>query len=177
LATSYMGRRHFRPSVPGLAAVVALHVAVIYALVNGLQGMLVSKPVPPMAAGPAAPRAMPPVTVVQHVGPVPPTPQNERDRPVTPPHVGGGAPGADYPAAYAGTGRSGRVVVDCMIEADGVPTNNRVLNVAGGSAFAPATMLWLTGPGHPVYRPAMQDGKPRAEKRKWVVTFLPPDEP
>jgi hypothetical protein len=143
-----MGRRHFRPSVPGLAAVVALHVAAIYALVNGLQGMLVSKPVPPMAAGPAAP-----------------------------PHVGGGAPGADYPAAYAGTGRSGRVVVDCMIEADGVPTNCRVLNVAGGSACAPATMLWLTGPGRPVYRPAMQDGKPRAEKRKWVVTFLPPDEP
>jgi hypothetical protein len=64
-----------------------------------------------------------------------------------------------------------------MIEADGVPTTCRVLDVAGGAAFAPTTVLWLTGPGRPAYRPAMQDGKPRAEERKWVVTFQAPDEP
>jgi protein TonB len=69
---SYVDRRHLPPSLPGLAAVVALHVAVIHALVNGLQGTLVSKPILPITArviesvlrAPSPPLPLsPPVTV------------------------------------------------------------------------------------------------------------------
>jgi hypothetical protein len=61
-----------------------------------------------------------------------------------------------------------------MIEANGIPTDCRVLSATGGPAFAAETLRWLTASGHPVYRPATLNGVPQRERHEWVVQFDPP---
>ncbi|MEJ0045683.1 MAG: energy transducer TonB [Rhodospirillales bacterium] len=80
-----------------------------------------------------------------------------------------------YPEAFADSGRAGRVAVDCVIEVTGNPSHCRVVSASGGAAFAAETMRWLTGPAHPVYRPAIRDGQPRREDHQWVVSFQAPE--
>jgi len=80
-----------------------------------------------------------------------------------------------YPEIYEDSAHSGKVTVDCIIEVDGNPTHCVVVNASGGSAFAAETMRWLTGPAHPVYRPAVRDGQAQREEHQWVVSFQPPE--
>jgi protein TonB len=87
----------------------------------------------------------------------------------------GGDRSPAYPEIYEESARPGKVTVDCIIEVDGNPTHCVVLNAAGGSAFAAETMRWLTGPAHPVYRPAVRDGQAQREEHQWVVSFQPPE--
>ncbi len=202
-------------SLSGLAAVVTLHVIVIYALVTGLQTPRAAFVPPPMRTHvidavtppPPPPPPAPVLVTPQHltlptpeivVAPSPatqtkvtvprlssieapapmPLPYAPAPRPedlFTPAHVVAGNPSPTYPDAYQDTGKIGRATVDCVIETTGVPTQCRVLASSGGSAFAAETMRWLTGPSHPVYRPAMHDGRPRREEHQWQVRFEAPE--
>jgi protein TonB len=90
-------------------------------------------------------------------------------------HIIGGDPAPAYPDSYTGTDRAGRVMVDCVIQPNGVPTDCRIVDAQGGAAFANETLRWLNGPHHPVYRPAMRDGQTQREEHQWVVSFQPQD--
>ncbi len=85
----------------------------------------------------------------------------------------GGAPAPAYPDAYQSAAHPGHVIVDCTIETTGTPTNCRVLGATGGEAFAIATLRWLTGPSHPVYRPALKSGVAQREQHQWTIDFEP----
>jgi protein TonB len=213
---SYLQRqRNPLQSLSGLAAVVTLHIIVIYALIVGLKtprAAFVPPPMttqvidtlapppspPPPAPGLVTPQpltlpapeivlARPPETHAQVTAPrtaaheaLPPVPHPSvptanPEYVLTTAHVIAGSPGPAYPDTYQDTGKIGRVTVDCVIETTGAPTQCRVLAAVGGSAFATETLRWLTGPSHPVYRPAMHDGLPRREEHQWVVRFEAPE--
>jgi protein TonB len=87
----------------------------------------------------------------------------------------GGDRSPAYPAIYEDSARPGKVRVDCIIETDGNPTHCVVLEASGGAAFAAETIRWLTGPAHPVYRPAVRDGQAQREEHQWVISFQPPE--
>jgi len=67
---------------------------------------------------------------------------------------------------------SGLVVVDCMIETDGQPTDCHVLRSEGGEAFAAKTLAWLTGKDRPHYKADMHNGVAVRERHSWVITFM-----
>jgi len=197
-------------SLPGLAAVATLHVALIYALMCGMRTNIVEilappvkmrvvdnvmpppPPPPPPAPTLVQPRAIPlappdiilaappehaPLTtrVAPLPAPTPPTSSPQRqEHDFTPAQILSGSPSPDYPEAYADDPRSGQVIVDCVIEITGVPTQCRAVHSSGGPAFAAETLRWLTGPSHPTYRPAVRDGAPRREEHQWKVMFEPP---
>jgi protein TonB len=132
-------------------------------------------PLPEIAvAPPALPHAVTVPTGRPLAPTVPAAPPVRVEHAFEPAYVVAGSPAPDYPEAYNDSARDGRVVVDCVIETSGVPTQCRVMQARGGPAFAAATLRWLTGPGHPVYRPAVRDGQPRREEHSWVVLFQPP---
>ena len=69
------------------------------------------------------------------------------------------------------TPRSGLVVVACMIEVDGQPTDCHILRSEGDKALAAATLAWLTGKNRPHYKPDMRNGVAVRERHSWVITF------
>jgi protein TonB len=87
----------------------------------------------------------------------------------------GGERSPAYPEIYEDSARPGKVTVDCIIEVDGNPTHCVVVDASGGAAFAAETIRWLTGPAHPVYRPAVRDGRAQREEHQWAVSFQPPE--
>jgi len=202
-----------RPSLPSLAAVVALHVVVIYAfmhvmgiaivtprlptMVRMIPDTLPPPPEPPKIAVlpdmPAPTIAVPRIEIkLPPAVPPPdapratsntPSPPNAAARNAAPPAVGhssqppqfvAGDRAPVYPDAYADRARAGRVVVDCVIETTGQPTACRVVTSTGGAAFATETLRWLSGPGHPMYRPSSRDGLAVREEHQWAVSFEPP---
>ena len=104
----------------------------------------------------------------------PPRPQAAPDNVFSASKIIGGPRDPGYPDQYADSGRTGRVTVDCFIETDGRPSNCRVLNSAGGAAFAAQTMNWLQNQGVR-YRPTTRNGVPQREEHQWVVTFQAPE--
>jgi len=68
--------------------------------------------------------------------------------------------------------RAGRVVVDCVIDAQGHPGACRVISTAGGGAFGTSVMRWLDS-GCVRFRPAIRHGVPASEEHRWAVTFQP----
>ncbi len=93
------------------------------------------------------------------------------DKPFSPVPEAGGAPA--YPAELAAEGKPGRVGVTCQIQADGTPSGCKAVARNGGSAFATATLAWLTH-GRVRYRPVTLHGKPVAATRSWTISI---DEP
>ena len=207
--------RHPWLNLPGLAAVVALHVVVIYAFMHvmgvvnvtprlpTMVRMIPDTPPPPAPPQIATPDMPAPALVVPHIEiKLPPAvPQPDAPRATTDKHatqlvtarVGAAPPAAHpsgaaslppqfvsgdrapaYPEAYTDNARPGRVVVDCVIETTGQPTACRVVDSSGGPAFASATMRWLSGPSHPLYRPSSKNGHPVREEHQWAVSFEPP---
>ncbi len=198
-------------SLPGLGAVILLHLGLIYALLNGLGTNIVEKfapppaariidvvpptpsPPPPPAPDITAPQALvvplPEVTIAHPALPHAPLATTHTPLPAAPAPRAPGSAEHDfqasqlvagerapaYPEAFADSGRAGRVAVDCVIEVTGNPSHCRVVSASGGAAFAAETMRWLTGPAHPVYRPAIRDGQPRREDHQWVVSFQAPE--
>jgi protein TonB len=129
---------------------------------------------------PHAPPPLPRAPVAFGAAPAPPgavathaqTPQ--ADTAFSPSAILGGAPAPGYPGVYEDAARSGRVTVDCTIETNGDPAGCRIVNSLGGPAFATETLRWLTGPTHPLYKPALRGGVAQREEHQWVVLFEPP---
>ncbi len=96
------------------------------------------------------------------------------DTAFSPSAIMGGAPMPNYPDIYENAARTGQVTVDCTIEPDGNPAGCRIVKSLGGAAFAAETLRWLTGPGHPVYKPALRGGVAQREEHQWAVLFEPP---
>jgi protein TonB len=199
-------------SVPAITGVALLHVALIYAVMNGLghnniprppphtvmwvipDQVLPPPPPPPVAPDihapalknfvpapvvpPTAPAGPAPHPAIGSVPPLPgrlATPANApADTAFSPSAILGGVRAPEYPDAYIDAAKPGRVTVDCMIGTDGQPADCKILNAEGGAAFATETLRWLTGPSHPVYRPAVRGGIKQREEHRWVVTFQPP---
>jgi protein TonB len=129
----------------------------------------VTFPPPPLPSAPVA---------TSHV-PAPPAPAPRAAAPAEQPfqasQIIGGDRSPAYPEVYEDSAIPGNVMVDCIIEVDGNPTNCHMVRATGGSAFATETMRWLTGPRHPVYRPAVRDGQAQREEHQWVISFQPPE--
>jgi protein TonB len=204
--------RHPMHNATGFAVVALLHMALIYALVNGFATVITERAAPPMTArilNPVPPQPAPPTlpapdlpvpliflprvelkaappparpNTPSAVNQTPPTStpvgtgprQAPADTKFSPSTVVGGEPAPSYPPAYEDAERPGQVTVDCVIEMNGYPSGCRIVHAAGGEAFAAETLRWLTGPGHPIYRPALQGGVPQRMEHQWVVTFEPP---
>jgi protein TonB len=130
----------------------------------------VPQPPPPLPRAPVAVGHTP-----APLGPIRPTAHTaEQDVAFSPSAILGGAPAPSYPETYEDAARAGQVTVDCTIETDGNPAGCRVVKALGGAAFAAETLRWLTGPGHPVYKPALRGGVAQREEHQWVVLFEPP---
>jgi hypothetical protein len=84
--------------------------------------------------------------------------------------IAGGTP--PYPLDYVRDGRAGEVSVDCTIDPDGEPEHCRVRDLLGGRRFAEATVNWLNS-GTVRFAPAMRNGVPVAEERRWRIAFPP----
>jgi TonB family protein len=84
----------------------------------------------------------------------------------------GGAPA--YPAAYEmdGSGRNGRVTVDCRIDTNGAPSGCRVVSSSGGSRFGSSVLNWL-GSGQVRFAPILRNGQATAETHQWSINFQP----
>jgi predicted Zn finger-like uncharacterized protein len=130
----------------------------------------VAKPViTPLPARPAAtletaaPAALPAPMVK-------PAAAQEESRSFVPVPVSGGAP--EYPSEYADDGRTGQVLVSCMIEADGMPNDCHATSLEGGNAFSVSVLQWL-GSGRVRYRPALRGGQPVARLEHWNMTINP----
>jgi len=124
---------------------------------------------PPLPNAPSATSHVP--------GPVAPAPRMAvlAEQPFRASQIIGGERSPAYPEIYEDSARPGKVTVDCIIEVDGNPTHCLVVDASGGAAFAAETIRWLTGPAHPVYRPAVRDGQAQREEHQWVVSFQPPE--
>lgn len=83
-----------------------------------------------------------------------------------------GSSDPDYPKEYAGTGQHGSVSVDCLIRPDGHATDCHRLQSSGGPRFVDAVLHWLAKP-ETHFRPAEQDGKNIASRRRLDVQFAP----
>lgn len=129
---------------------------------------------------PASPPPLPRAPLAVGTAPAPrsaPAPGAKRPQAETafsPSAILGGAPAPGYPEIYEDGARTGQVTVDCTIETNGNPAGCRIVKALGGAAFAAETLRWLTGPGHPVYKPALRGGVAQREEHQWVVLFEPP---
>jgi hypothetical protein len=165
--------RHPLISLPGLAAALALNIGAVYAFEHFLNGISVEPRLPTLVRLVAPPA---PVRAVAEPGQPPASSgtasfTNAADQPFPAARVAAGAPAPTYPDALKGTGRAGRVLVDCVFDPSGAPASCRAAAVEGGKAFADAALAWLNGPSHPIYTvPAHTGWAPH----QWVVSFKPP---
>ena len=77
-----------------------------------------------------------------------------------------------YPKAYAAGARSGKVCINCALNAARCLPDGHVLQV-GGVAFGQSSLAWLEQPGlH--FSPMMLNGKAVAGRHSFILKFEPP---
>jgi hypothetical protein len=164
--------RHPLVNLPGLAAALALNVGAVYGFEHFLNGISVQQRLPTLVhMDPPAPIV--PVHALEGTQSLPSDPALFANAPTAPfpaATIAAGQAAPAYPAAYAGTGRTGRVLVDCIFDPSGAPASCRAAAAEGGEAFADAALGWLNGPAHPVYKLKPHTGWAQHD---WTVDFKP----
>ncbi len=116
---------------------------------NAIQAVTSAPPPAPVAVAPPAP-------------PAPAVPDQEVSaRPIS------GAP-LVYPKRMQDTGREGFVLIECVVDTAGHPSDCKVAEAHGGDAFGDAAMNYVK---EARYHPAVRNGQPVTEKHQWRIDF------
>jgi TonB family protein len=76
----------------------------------------------------------------------------------------------DYPIEYDKSGRTGVVVISCLVPTSGILTDYHLVSVTGGDAFGKAVMDWFAS-GTVRFSPALRNGVPVAERSNLTINF------